>query len=83
MVDLIPAIQLYSCKTKFVIKACSIPLGKALCLTTEMHGNKSIVDYFTSKEVFKKLLVRAGEVAQLTECLPSLQEIQGSIPSAS
>lgn len=77
---LIPAIQLYSCKAKSVIKTCCLSLGKALCFTTDMHGNKSVVDYVTSEEEFKKVLAGAGEVTELTECLPSLQEVQGSIP---
>lgn len=41
-------------------------MGKAQCLTIEMHGDKGIIDYFTSEEVSKKLLVGAGEVVQLT-----------------
>lgn len=71
---------LYSCKAKSVIKTCCLSLGKAVCLTTDMHGNKSVVDYVTSEEEFKKVLAGAGEVTELTECLPSLQKVQGSIP---
>lgn len=78
--DLIPAVQLYSCKAKSVIKTRCLSLGKALCLTTETHGSKSVVDYVTFEEEFKQVLVRPGEVTELTGCLPSLQEVQGSIP---